>query len=149
MVSGAGARKKGHDFERAVARLLQKIDPTARRNVEECQQASVDIKTVLPYGIQCKRLGRWTLSPNAVLKQAANGSDKTPVAIIQTNHNEPVVVMYLEDWFQLLLKIYPLSAELLQQDHCMTGHTELEHGNGSHNQLSATEQMKIDHGGER
>lgn len=107
---GKAARRKGHNWERSVAILLRDIDPTAKRNVEECQEASVDIKTKLPFGIQCKALRNWSKNPSQILRQAAHGTPggKSPLAIVKVDRQEPVACLYLFDFLDLLKKIQTL-----------------------------------------
>ena len=54
MVSGKGARSKGHQWERQIARDLREIDQTAKRNLEYQEGSGYDIDTTLPYRIQAK-----------------------------------------------------------------------------------------------
>lgn len=54
MVSGKGARTKGHSFERKIANDLRILDATAKRNLEYQEGSGYDIETWLPYLIQCK-----------------------------------------------------------------------------------------------
>lgn len=146
MASGAYNRKKGHDLERAVARLLKRIDPTARRNVEECQQASVDIKMALPFDIQCKRIGRWSMTPHAILQEAVDGGTpgNTPVGIVKTNRQEAVVVMYAEDWFRLVATLYAPAQNHL--DPCSQQTTAPAHDNEIRIQMNAKGHWRIDLG---
>lgn len=146
MASGAYSRKKGHDFERFVAYCLQQVDPSAVRNVEECQTASVDIKWKLPYGIQCKRLGKWSTSPERILEQADGGctTEQLPVAIVQTNGNAAVVIMYFGDWVAMVAKIYRLEQELSRQAPCKLDQKAPVRDNGTRILLNATELMKTD-----
>lgn len=103
-MSGAYARRKGHSFERWVANRLKELDPTARRNVEETQCASVDIKTRLPLGFQLKSLGRWSLTPHSVFEQAKGGCspEQEPVCVVKITHKEPILA-FVD--FEFLLKL--------------------------------------------
>lgn len=107
-MSGRAARVKGHSWEREIAIRLRDVDPTARRNVEETQIASVDIKTALPLGIQAKCLARWSITPHAIYEQAKGGTlpYDTPVGIVKINNKEPLVIMSFEDWLLMIKKIY-------------------------------------------
>lgn len=100
------ARIKGHSWERHVAIMLRKkLDPTARRNVEECQFGSVDIKTTLPLAIQCKALRNWSVSPHEILKQADSGNQNpgvsTPVGFVKIDSKKPLAIMYLDDFLKM------------------------------------------------
>lgn len=69
MVSGKGARRKGHSWERDVARELRDIDPTARRLLEYQEGQGFDIHTTrLSYLIQCKSQKRvnWLQAMNEI-----------------------------------------------------------------------------------
>lgn len=105
----AFSRTKGHTFERYVANLLKEIDPTAHRNVAECQQASVDIITKLPLSIQCKNLARWSMTPHAILQQAIDGGQEgtMPVGIVKITHKQPdLAIMKLSDFLDLIAFIF-------------------------------------------
>ena len=106
-LGGAARRNKGASFEREIAIRLREIDNTARRNVEECQQASTDIKTSLPFALQLKCLGRWSTTPHKIWEQARDGDrDKTPVGIVKVNHKETLVIMSFDGWFDMVKKVY-------------------------------------------
>jgi hypothetical protein len=106
------ARQKGHSYERYIAIRLREsgLDPNARRNVQETQQASVDILTDLPFAIQCKNLGRWSTTPHAVWLQAAEGKLKCtdiPMGIIKITKRSPdLCFLALDDMINLLLLAY-------------------------------------------
>lgn len=114
-MSGKFSRTKGHSFERLIAIKLREsgLDPTARRNVQESQQASVDILTKLPLAIQCKNLGRWSTSPHAVWNQANEGKLRKadfPMAIIKITRKEPTLcVMSLDHVFEILKMAFGVS----------------------------------------
>lgn len=103
-VSGAGARRKGHAFERWFAQVWRVFDPTCKRNMSESQQAGHDIITNTPFGFQLKRWSNWRGNPNQVLKQAKDACSQLqiPVAVVKTDRDEPVVCMYLDDWMELV-----------------------------------------------
>ena len=109
-MGGKAARTKGHSFERFIAIQLRNIDKNARRNVQETQQASVDILTCLPLAIQCKALKRWSLTPHAVYHQAAKGSlhkDDVPVGVIKIDNRQPVLCfLALEHFIALMEALY-------------------------------------------
>lgn len=108
-LGGRAARAKGLTWEREIANRLKEIDPTARRNVEETQTASVDIKTELPLAIQAKCLARWSLTPHSIYDQARGGAldeDHFPVGIVKINNKEPLVIMSFEDWLIFIERIY-------------------------------------------
>ena len=111
------ARTKGHSFEREFAQRLRALDPTAKRNVEETQDGSVDIKTRLPLAIQCKCLGRWSLTPHKILEQAVEGMGKLlssshsgksllALGVVRISRKRPdIAVLSLDDFLYLLSKV--------------------------------------------
>jgi len=112
-MGGRHARNKGASYEREIAIALRGrgLDPTAHRNVAECQQASVDIITKLPLAIQCKCYGTWRgLSPHGVWNQANEGKlkpDHIPVGIVKITRKSPdLVILSLDDFLNMLEKIY-------------------------------------------
>lgn len=90
--------------------MLSPLDPTAKRNVAESQEASVDIITKLPLAIQCKNLARWNISPHSILEQAKDGALKvggTPVGIVRISNKSPdLVILDLQYFLCILEKLY-------------------------------------------
>jgi len=109
-MGGRHSRNKGASFEREVARMLAPLDPTAKRNVAECQEASVDIITKLPLAIQCKNLSQWRVTPHDILKQATEGALNTsdmPVGIVRISNKRPdIAIMDLKYFLCILEKLY-------------------------------------------
>lgn len=97
---GKAARNKGANFERKFARLWQKIDPTAVRNVTESQRAGFDIVTDCAVGFQLKCWSKWRQSMHAVLEQAESAIKdiEIPVAVVKVDYMYPVVAMYYDDY---------------------------------------------------
>jgi hypothetical protein len=114
-MGGKAARTKGSSFERFIATEIRSIDPHARRNVSETQQASVDITTCLPLAIQCKALKNWSLSPHAIYAQAASGavrSTDVPVGIVKIDKRQPkLVLIALEHFLELINALYGKEAK--------------------------------------
>lgn len=111
MASGKTARRKGHAFERYIAIRLRDIDPTAMRNVAECQQASVDINTKLPLAIQCKSVKSWrSNTPHSIWDQAATGArdpSHIPLGIVKITNKQPILCLIdLETVMSWLKKLY-------------------------------------------
>lgn len=109
-MGGKHARDKGARFEREVANMLAPLDPSAKRNVAECQEASVDIITKLPIAIQCKNLARWSSTPHAILEQATTGalnSSDMPVGIVRISNKKPdLAIVSLPYFLCMLEKLY-------------------------------------------
>lgn len=87
-------------FEREVTRALQGIDPTARRNIEECREGSHDILNSLGLAIQCKH----GLSPNPwkALTEAKKAKKGTPLAVVRRKEFGTVAIIYWKDFLKVL-----------------------------------------------
>lgn len=77
MVSGKGARTKGHQWERDVVNSIKDLDMYAKRMLEYQEGLGIDIDTSLPYLIQCKSQKRvnWL----SALSEIPHIKDKIPV----------------------------------------------------------------------
>lgn len=108
MSQGRAARRKGHSFEREIAAIIRELDPSAKRNSAEAQQASFDILTTLPLAIQCKNFSRWHVTPHDVYNQAAQyAGERMPVGIVRISHKAPdLVILNFKDFFNILRKLY-------------------------------------------
>ena len=98
---------------KAKARALQNL---VKKMIEETFQVSCRVRImgeqgddVYPDGwswniyVECKN--REKLSPWRDLKDTARkAGDKFPVLVIKRNREKPVVVMYLHNWLELLIK---------------------------------------------
>lgn len=107
-MSGSYARRKGHSFERDIANRLKALDPTARRNVTETQEGSFDITTELPLAIQCKSLGRWSLTPHVIWEQAhMHAKGRMPVGVVKITHKAPeLVILAWDDFYKMIESIH-------------------------------------------
>ena len=105
-MSGRGSRRKGHDFERYVARMLRQIDPSARtaRQVaplEDCQGR--DIVTRLPISIQCKSGMRVNALAAFQEARVAARPGETPIAVVHyTQCRLKLAVLPLDRLMELL-----------------------------------------------
>lgn len=112
MVSGKGARAKGHNFERKVARDLRSIDPTAKRLLEYQEGKGIDIELqTLPLAIQIKNRKQ----PNLIsaLHEATEATlcdskfaGRLPLAICKATNKGEFVVMHWSDMLKLLKKAF-------------------------------------------
>ncbi len=104
-MSGAGSRRKGHDFERAMVLRFAEVFGTDRvrrglqyRDGDECADV------VAPaLWIECKR-GKRT-NPRAALaqaKEASLGKGVWPIAVCKDDQEDAVVTISLEDFLDLL-----------------------------------------------
>lgn len=76
---GARERRKGHDFERKVARDLRKIDPSARRVLEYQEGLGYDIHLErLPIIVQVKSAKR--VGFIAALQEAVEAKERLNIA---------------------------------------------------------------------
>ena len=104
---GASERRKGHDYEREIARRLRGLFPDAKRgwqtrggSEEEC-----DIEGI-PFRLEAKHHKSFP-SVKAALRQAARKEGDGPcVAVVKQTYGVQVVAMYLDDWLELVTKAY-------------------------------------------
>lgn len=59
-------------------------------------------RRLIPYSFECKNLAAFI--GHSYIEQAVSNCPPTakPIAVVKSNHKKPVVVMYLEDWVNLL-----------------------------------------------
>ena len=105
-ISHAGARQKGLDFEREVAKMLRHIYPKCERQLEfqQSQAAGVDLRGTDPYKIQCKRKARYD-SILAIEEVVTTSPNDVPVLITKGDKKKPVAVLYLDDFIKILEKL--------------------------------------------
>lgn len=106
---GAAARRKGHGFERDVAKDLREIFPMAKRGLQareghECP----DVVGCWPFWIECKR---GNSGPLAALRQATEASSKDSekwmaVGVCKPDRGPRTVTMTWEDWFGMVSHAY-------------------------------------------
>lgn len=95
-------RRKGHNFEREIARQLREIFPKARRGLQ--YQDGIQCADVegTPFHIECKR-GRKP-NPRAAMVQALGDAKpgRIPVVVVKDDHKPPFVCMAWEDFIDLV-----------------------------------------------
>jgi len=97
--------KKGHQWERDICILLQKIKGVkAKRKLEYQEGGYKDIETNLPFRIQCKCC---KMPPRAdlILKEMLKSKNPLEYDIYiskKTSNRNPTVSMSLEDWIDLI-----------------------------------------------
>lgn len=102
-------RRKGHNFEREMARHFRGIfgDDRVRRGLQYRDGAEcADVITPFLW-VECKR-GKQT-NPRAALAQAVEasvGQGYYPVAVCKDDWAEPFVVMQLEDFSDLVRQLW-------------------------------------------
>jgi len=104
-MNAKGCRRKGHDFERAVVRLLASVfgDDLVRRGLQ--YRDGIECADVIAPGLWVECKAQQQTNPRAALAQAlrgAEGHDLKPVAICKDDRLPPVVMMRLEHFLQLL-----------------------------------------------
>ena len=103
-MSGRASRRKGHDFERAMARELREVFGDDVRRGMQFRDGTDAADVVAPcFWIECKR-GKRT-SPVAALNQAteaSNGKGLWPIAICKNDNEPATVTMSLEDFLDLV-----------------------------------------------
>ncbi len=107
-VSGAGARRKGHQWERDVVRLFATIFGSVVRRGLQFRDGSdaPDVVGVPGWWIECKK-GRRP-NPVGALRQAiiaAGSSLLRPVAICREDGSEPTATLLLADFILLLRQV--------------------------------------------
>lgn len=98
----ASSRRKGHDYERALAATLRSVWPEARRGISQTRDGS-DVPDVegTPYWVEAKRGKRVAI--RAAYDQAVEAADgRPPVVVSREDRSPPLVTMGLEDWLDLV-----------------------------------------------
>lgn len=110
-MSGLRSRRKGHGFEREVARRFRDIMPDAAENIRRGWQSRYghdEPDVIVPFfTVECKAQKQ----PNirAALAQAEENNKeglRWPAAICKSNRQEPTVTMRLDDWLELVKQWY-------------------------------------------
>ena len=103
-MNGASCRRKGHDFEREMARVLGEVfgPENSRRGIQYRSGTEVPDVEVPAFWVECKR-GRHT-NIRAALAQATEACDqpKWLLAVCKDDNERAVAAMYLEDFIDLL-----------------------------------------------
>ncbi|MBI5549081.1 MAG: hypothetical protein HY901_34790 [Deltaproteobacteria bacterium] len=103
-MNGAGCRRKGHDWERELARLLGEVfgPENARRGIQYRSGTEVPDVDVPAFWVEAKR-GRKT-NIRAALKQARTAcrAPKWLLAVCKDDKEPAIAAMYLDDFVDLL-----------------------------------------------
>lgn len=110
-MSGGKSRRKGHGFERLIARRLRKIFPKARRHLEyhATDATGIDLVDTGSFFIQCKRGKRYapiTAIEEIQLDPIEGG---TRVLITKADHRETMVVLPFADFYRMLKALHECS----------------------------------------
>lgn len=102
-MSGRSSRRKGHDYERAVARTLRTVfgDGVHRGLQSRSGDETADVEVPV-FWIECKRGRRTDLKAALALAAAACPPERRPLAVCKDDHRPDVVAMHLEDFVELL-----------------------------------------------
>lgn len=93
-------RTKGHAFERKIAQQFRPFFPEARRHLEyqDGEANGVDIANTGKFKIQCKKHKSYV--PINTIKEIKEKG--VPLLITAGDHKEPMVVIPLKDFLNLL-----------------------------------------------
>lgn len=104
-ISHAGARAKGHAFERfCAAQFRDHGFPAAARQLEfQIHHANgVDLEGTAPFAVQCKKYAKY-VSVNVINEVKAKG---IPVLITAGNNQTPMVILPMTDFLAMAEKLY-------------------------------------------
>ena len=95
-------RRKGHGFEREIARQLRNIFPGARRGLQYQDGEGCPDVTGTPFHVECKR-GKKP-NPRAALAQSINDANKgkVPIVVIRDDRADPFVVLRWDDFLDFV-----------------------------------------------
>jgi hypothetical protein len=103
-LTGAGSRRKGAAWERALARRLRDAlgDPDIKRGFQSRDGTDAPDVDLTGWWIEAK-VGRKP-NPRAALAQAiaAAPPGRKPVAIVKDDRKEPIVILRLDDFITLI-----------------------------------------------
>jgi hypothetical protein len=104
-VTGAGSRRKGHAFERALARRFREAleAPDVRRGLQTRDGAeAADVEGVPGFWIEAKAHRRVNLRAALTQAIAAAPAGRKPVVIAKDDRQQPVALMLLDDFIALI-----------------------------------------------
>jgi hypothetical protein len=109
-MSGAAARRKGHDWEREVVRRFAEVfgGDRVRRGFQYRDGAEVSDVVAPVFAIECKR-GKRTDMRRALAQanESAVGKGLWPIAVCKEDHAQAIVTMQLDDFLDLLKEWWP------------------------------------------
>lgn len=108
-MNGRSCRRKGHDFERLIARKLRPVFPgyDVRRGFQSRSGGEAPDVDVPCFWVECKR--EIKTNPKAALAQAvrdSEGKGNMPVAICKDDGGPITVTMLFEDFVEVLATWY-------------------------------------------
>lgn len=63
-------------------------------------QLSPAARDKLPYQFECKSIARF--AGYSIMEQAESHGDYTPISVIKANYKKPIVMLYWEDFWEIL-----------------------------------------------
>lgn len=107
----AQRRKKGHDFERRIARDLREIYPEAKRGLKQTRFGEGADVEIPRFFIEAKHQKKCNF--RAAYKQACDNldDDRMPIAICKDNRVEPLVILSYEDFLAIVRELEQLQKE--------------------------------------
>lgn len=101
---GKYQRRKGKTFEQKIARLFRPFFPTSKRHLEfQCDEAEQGTDVIAgSFRIQCKAYKSYA----PINKIEEINSDGIPLLITKGDYKRTVVAIYLDDFLDLLEKVY-------------------------------------------
>jgi hypothetical protein len=116
---GKMQRRKGGDFERAVAVALRPVFAGAHRGIGQTRSAGeVPDVDKTPYWIECKH--RRVVNIRAAMRQAREETDGRPPVVVSRVNAEPMMVtMLFDDWLALLRTVNAtVAVEVMEIERC-------------------------------
>ena len=101
---GKYQRSKGARVERQIISVLnERFGTDMKRELEQVRSGGLDVTEGIPFSIEIKARAD-SPAVQKFLEQAENSKrdGHPPVAIVKGDRKEPIVVMYLGDWMDLV-----------------------------------------------
>jgi hypothetical protein len=114
-VNGAGCRRKGHSFERAMVHRFAEVfgAENVRRGLQYREGSECPDVVVPGFWTECKR-GRKTNIRAALAQaiEASEGKGLWPVAVCKDDHANATATMLLDDFLELLREMHELKTRV-------------------------------------
>ncbi|MCP5059019.1 MAG: hypothetical protein GY937_20130 [bacterium] len=119
---GKRARRKGHNFERAISRIFRIWWHSTRRGIQSRAggDEAGDVEGTPPFHIECKNRDRWAIPAwwNK-LKGECKDEGKVPLLVVKLSRahaTESLVVMNLEDLLAIITSPVDLTENVIFRD---------------------------------
>lgn len=101
---GKMQRRKGHDFERAIAGRLREIMPSAgvKRGLQGRDGSDAPDVVAPAFWVECKRGRTPPIRPALAQAEKANPGGYWSTAVTKADREPALVTMYLDDWLELV-----------------------------------------------